>query len=258
MASKLKTHKGFATGLTIGLVFMLSFAVAANHTILENKTVNNSAISYVGRLGVWNLDGSSIGSVSGHDWGGFALYQTKNWTVQVQNIGQDVLNVVWGETGLDSSTWSLTAYYGDNLSEAINLFPPSDLIALNGSSNTPMNTATIWYATSYIDVPHGLPYVPSLGDITVTPKGNLGTGSSYSISDIGVSTFRININGVDGMTNYVFYWSIHVAAGTLPAPPEPFKVSLSPGQIIYVCFELEKIAVTIYPANFQLQIVSII
>jgi len=66
-------------------------------------------------------------------------------------------------------------------------------------------TATITAGATYVDVTHGLATTPDINRIKVTPKDNLG-GRSFWISDVGATTFRINISSTDTV-DHAFGWS---------------------------------------------------
>jgi len=66
--------------------------------------------------------------------------------------------------------------------------------------------ATITSGSTYIDVAHGLDRAPAAEDISVTPTNNLGNASKFWISDVGPSTFRINVNSTPGATTATFAW----------------------------------------------------
>lgn len=72
-------------------------------------------------------------------------------------------------------------------------------MSVNGSD-------TITAGNTYVDVPHGLGYTPNTDDIYVTPNDNLG-GRSFWKSDIGSSTFRINISSMD-LVDHTFSYTI--------------------------------------------------
>ena len=55
---------------------------------------------------------------------------------------------------------------------------------------------------------HGLDITPSAEDISVTPTNNLGNASKFWISDIGASTFRINVDTDPGADTATFSWNI--------------------------------------------------
>jgi len=68
-------------------------------------------------------------------------------------------------------------------------------------------TATITSGNTYVDVTHGLDIQPATSTISVTPLEDLGNASNYWISDVGSSTFRINVNADPGK-DVDFAWQI--------------------------------------------------
>jgi hypothetical protein len=95
--------------------------------MLDKWRIRNTAISVTGRLSVLNLDGTDVYS---HDWGEFRINDAKSWTVSVQNIGGDRLNVAWRSDNLTSG-WSVKAYWGWNVSSITNIYPQSDDYSTN-------------------------------------------------------------------------------------------------------------------------------
>lgn len=69
-------------------------------------------------------------------------------------------------------------------------------------------TATVASGQTTIDVTHGLAITPSINDINVVPTNNLGSAAKYWISDVGASTFRINVDVDPGATTATFSWQI--------------------------------------------------
>lgn len=66
-------------------------------------------------------------------------------------------------------------------------------------------SATVTAANTYVAVTHGLASTPAIGDIQITPQGSL-LGRTYWASDVGASTFRINISTSDTI-DHAFSWS---------------------------------------------------
>jgi len=69
-------------------------------------------------------------------------------------------------------------------------------------------TATVANGQTSVDVTHSLAITPSINDINVTPTNTMGNAQKYYISDIGASTFRINVDQDPGATTATFSWSI--------------------------------------------------
>ena len=66
------------------------------------------------------------------------------------------------------------------------------------------NTATLTAGDAFVDVTHGLFWVPTIDDIQVTPNDDLG-GRSFWVSNVGAVTFRINMNPID-LVDHAFTW----------------------------------------------------
>lgn len=69
-------------------------------------------------------------------------------------------------------------------------------------------TATVTSGNTYVDVTHGLSITPSINKISVIPTNNLGNATKFWVSDVGASTFRININVDPGASTATFSWQI--------------------------------------------------
>ena len=67
-------------------------------------------------------------------------------------------------------------------------------------------TAPIASGSTYFDVAHGLSVTPNAKDISVTPTNSLGNASKFWISNVGASTFRINVNTYPGSATATFAW----------------------------------------------------
>jgi len=68
-----------------------------------------------------------------------------------------------------------------------------------------MGSATILAGNTYVDVPHGLSYTPTIDQIVLTPQDDLG-GRNFWPSNPGPITFRINLSMADPDLNHVFSW----------------------------------------------------
>jgi len=71
-------------------------------------------------------------------------------------------------------------------------------------------TATVANGQTIIDVTHGLSVTPTANDVQVTPTNDLGNATKFWISDLGASTFRINVDGDPGASTATFAWSAAV------------------------------------------------
>jgi len=67
-------------------------------------------------------------------------------------------------------------------------------------------TATVASGATTVDVTHGLAFTPTAKHIVVTPTNNLGNASHYWVSDLGATTFRINVDADPGATTATFAW----------------------------------------------------
>jgi hypothetical protein len=67
-------------------------------------------------------------------------------------------------------------------------------------------TATVANGATTVDVTHGLSVTPNAQDLRVLPTNNLGTASHFWVSNIGATTFRINVDSDPGATTATFSW----------------------------------------------------
>lgn len=65
-------------------------------------------------------------------------------------------------------------------------------------------TEIIPAGSAFVDVAHGLVWIPTVDDIQVTPNDDLG-GRSFWVDNVGAATFRINMNPIDLVDHY-FTW----------------------------------------------------
>ena len=72
------------------------------------------------------------------------------------------------------------------------------------------SSTTITSGNTYVNVSHGLDIQPATSTISVIPTNNLGDASStsYWISDVGASTFRINVGIDPGASGAEFSWQV--------------------------------------------------
>jgi hypothetical protein len=90
-----------------------------------------------------------------------------------------------------------------------------------------MGSATILAGNTYVDVPHGLSFTPTIDQIVLTPQDALG-GRSFWPTNPTSTTFRINIDMADPDTNHTFSWQpiTQVAPPSPPQPPSPTLTGL--------------------------------
>lgn len=67
-------------------------------------------------------------------------------------------------------------------------------------------TATVVSGDTFVAVTHGLESTPDATHLNVTATNNLGTATHFWVSDIGASTFRINVDQDPGATTATFAW----------------------------------------------------
>lgn len=82
----------------------------------------------------------------------------------------------------------------------------STIVKFNIGFTTETNgTGTVTAGNTYVTVTHGLLVTPDIDRIKLVPEGNL-LGREIWVSDVGASTFRINMSAVDTI-NHVIGWS---------------------------------------------------
>jgi len=68
-------------------------------------------------------------------------------------------------------------------------------------------TTTISSGSTSTDVSHGLDITPSINDISIIATASMGSASTFWVSDVGASTFRINVDQ-DPTQDVGFSWQI--------------------------------------------------
>lgn len=104
-------------------------------------------------------------------------------------------------------------YLEDNVSNAIKVDGGAALSATlkpqrnRGFATEASGTATISSGSTSTSVTHGLAITPTAADIQVTPTNNLGNATKFWITDVGASTFTINVDADPGASTATFAWS---------------------------------------------------
>lgn len=97
-----------------------------------------------------------------------------------------------------------------------------------------MGSATILAGSTYVDVPHGLSFTPTIDEIVLTPQDDLG-GRGFWPSNPTSTTFRINISMADPDLAHTFSWQPVVPTAPTPPPtPTPTPSVLPTGIYITV------------------------
>lgn len=103
--------------LTVGIGTGLAAAFSNNYKTLIFPQTTTIATGYIE---VYELDGTKVNGA--HYWGTFTKYESKNWTVQVKNLGNDISYVIWQPSEWTSENWKLEAFQGETLAEAYNVY----------------------------------------------------------------------------------------------------------------------------------------
>lgn len=75
-----------------------------------------------------------------------------------------------------------------------------------GFADHASGTATVANGATSVDVTHGLGFTPVAKNIVLTPTNNLGNASHFWVSDLGATTFRVNVDADPGATTATFAW----------------------------------------------------
>jgi hypothetical protein len=75
-----------------------------------------------------------------------------------------------------------------------------------GFVDSASGTATVPNGATYIDVTHGLGFTPTAKQIICNPTNNLGSAAMWWLTDLGATTFRINVDADPGATTATFSW----------------------------------------------------
>jgi len=135
----------------------------------------------------------------------------------------DIFDNVSADTGPGTQQYGIVFYSGANEGIARgNRFYGNTLASILdvGTDNVYQNNigyvtensgaATVASGETTIDVTHGLAITPSINDINVVPTNNLGNSTKYWLSDVGSSTFRINVDIDPGATTAIFSWQVAI------------------------------------------------
>lgn len=163
----------------------------ATYSVMTGNTVKNS----------------STGKLS-PNVGGIGLYgSTLNCTV-ADNIVYDA------DTGIIEYSLASSDYNTIKNNQIYNAATPVSttgehtIVKYNkGYTTENTGTATVPNAATYVDVVHGLSITPSINNICVTPTG-WGNAAKYWISDVGATTFRINVDVDPGASTATFSWCV--------------------------------------------------
>lgn len=109
--------------MLLGLLVMTTTTLAYDH-IIRRIDIENTALTSSGFIEVYELDGSKVTS---QNWGSFSRYETKNWTLKIANLGNDVSFVAWqcsGDIyeGYAENKWLLNAYWGYTSNSTFNVY----------------------------------------------------------------------------------------------------------------------------------------
>jgi hypothetical protein len=187
----------------------------------DNGTISNNVIKCVDGAACMGIDTTS-GTTP------------ENWIISGNNIGGSVASSIAGiriQTGNNMRVYSNNIYnfpsakgiYIKN-SETTNTIVKRNAVTNVGILLTNEGTgtiikfnegyiteksgnATITSGITTVAVTHGLSTTPSQNNILVTPLNNLTNAVNYWVSDVGSSTFTINLNQDPG-TDVAFAWKI--------------------------------------------------
>jgi parallel beta-helix repeat protein len=125
---------------------------------------------------------------------------TQQYGIFLQDVGGNTLTNLIIK---DNDIW------GNVTAPLLSNYVPTKIRDNTGYITESSGTATIASGDTHIDVTHGLAITPEAANISVTPTNSMGDSAKYYISDIGATTFRINVNADPGATTATFAWQIN-------------------------------------------------
>ncbi len=164
-----------------------------------------------------NISGNVVkenGQTTPNLYGGIEVAVVSHFTINNNNVGS---------SGESTQKYGLMIYNSSDVKASNNILfatATSRNLYFSGSSNLGLRnnigyinensgTATVASGATYVDVSHGLGITPSINNINVTPTNNLGSATKFWISNVGASTFRINVDIDPGVTTATFSWTIN-------------------------------------------------
>lgn len=105
-----------------------------------------------------------------------------------------------------SSTTVVGVYVQGNKTAGILPGVGNDILACPGFVTRNKGTASITSAATFVVVNHGLGYVPTAADISITPASTWGSASRFWISNVTATTFQINVDVVPSTVTMFFGW----------------------------------------------------
>jgi hypothetical protein len=191
--------------------------VYGSHNYVVGNTVRNSEVKGNYAFEIYGdhhmiLD-NKIDGIAYYGYSPIELYATNTYVMRnfckqradkpsseygIEEKGSADYNYI-AENDLTGGTWSIAPILtvGANTTLRDNL----------GYATHNSGTATVGDGDTTVDVAHGLAVTPSASDVQVTPTNDLGNATKFWISDLGASTFRINVDGDPGASTATFAWS---------------------------------------------------
>jgi hypothetical protein len=113
----------------------------------------------------------------------------------IRNITRNETDTLTARVHPDSTPFYVNAGRGNVVSGNI------------GYTTSNSGTATVTGGSTFVNVAHGLSITPTIANIRVTPTNNLGNATMFWLSNVGATTFRINVDADPGAAA-TFTWAI--------------------------------------------------
>lgn len=113
-----------------------------------------------------------------------------------------------GKSYLESGSSNNNTLSDNSLLQGATLVGANNQVRSNiGFKTSNTGSSTITSGTTSVVASHGLAVTPSINNIRVTPRDNMGSATKFWISAVGASSFTINVN-IDPGTSITFGWAV--------------------------------------------------
>lgn len=101
---------------------------------------------------------------------------------------------------------NMMTYSGSGVGLSINGTTSVKAAGNVGFVDAASGTATVANGQTTVDVTHGLGFTPNAAQVICNPTNNLGNAAMFWLSDLGATTFRINVDADPGAGTATFSW----------------------------------------------------
>lgn len=113
-----------------------------------------------------------------------------------------------GKSVFETGTSNDNNISGCNLFQGVTIVGANSKISRNaGAPTETVGSAVVLSANTSVTVTHGSVITPSINQIRVTPRDNMGSATKFWVSNVNSSTFDINTNVTPG-ANITFAWAV--------------------------------------------------